>query len=69
MNLDDPFSDKGGDPTSWKHFANEARALFHNSRIIGLACERRDGDGQQLAGGGPRMCRCWWSSYHGNRLD
>jgi hypothetical protein len=39
---------------------NEARALFHNSCTIGFACERRDGDGQQLAGGGFRMCCCWW---------
>src|ERR1700746_1427659 len=39
---------------------NEARALFHNSRTIGLACERRDGDGQQLARGGPRMSCCRW---------
>ena len=35
--------------------SNEVRALFHNSRIIGFACERRDGDGQQLAGGGLQM--------------
>jgi hypothetical protein len=47
---------------------HEARALFHNSRIVGLACERRDGDGQQLAGGSLRMCCCWWSLCHGDRL-
>ncbi len=35
--------------------SNEVRALFHNSRIIGFACERHDGDGQQLDGGGLQM--------------
>jgi hypothetical protein len=50
------------------HSPNEARALFHNSRIIGLACERRHGDGQQLAGSGLRMCRGWLPLCHGSRL-
>jgi hypothetical protein len=50
------------------HSPNEARAVFHNPCTIGLACERRDDDGQQLAGGGPRMCRCRWPLCHGSRL-
>jgi hypothetical protein len=50
------------------HSPNEARALFHNSRTIGFARERRDGDGQQLAGGDLGMCRCWWPLCHGHRL-
>jgi hypothetical protein len=47
---------------------NEARAVFHNSRTIGVACECRDGDGQQLVGGGLRMYRCWLPLCHGNPL-
>jgi hypothetical protein len=35
--------------------SNEARPFSSNSRIIGFACERRDGDGKQLAGGGLQM--------------
>jgi hypothetical protein len=42
--------------------------LFHNSRTIVPACERRDGDGQQLVGGGLWMGRCWLPLCHGNRL-
>jgi len=54
--------------TSWKQSPNEARALFHNSCTAELVCGPRDGDGQQLVGGGPRICRCWLPLFHGNRL-
>jgi hypothetical protein len=67
VNLVDPFSDEEPD-TSWKHPPNEARALFHNSRTIGFACERRDGDGLQLVGGGLRICCCWLPLCHGSSL-
>jgi hypothetical protein len=56
------------DPTSWQHSPNEARALFHSDGTTELACERRDGDGQQLARGGPWMCGFWLPLCHGNRL-
>jgi hypothetical protein len=59
---------KGTIQHSWKHSANEARTLFHNSRPIELAWERRHGARQQLVGGGLRMCRFWLPIFHGNRL-
>jgi len=66
LNLDDPFSDKGG--ISWKHCPNEPSTFFYNCRTISLACERRHGAGQQLVGGGLRMCHCCLSLCHGNPL-
>ena len=47
-----PSALKGRSNLMDSHSANEARALFHNSRTIVPACERRDGDGQQLVEGG-----------------
>jgi hypothetical protein len=47
---------------------NEAGTFFLNCRNIGLARERRDGDGQQLVGGGLRICHCCLALCHGNRL-
>jgi hypothetical protein len=69
LNLDDPFSDRQGRSNTHGSALQMRRELFfYNTRIIEFACERCDGDGQQLVGGGFRICRCYCSLSHGNRL-